>query len=410
MHKFPDFDESTFMQLLSLEGKDALSIILADPNMLKPNYTGWTRDFSVDPEVTPHDGKGNASVQAFVRTMEPGVMSDMRAPLGLSVPMEQGNGEFYTAPIAHFTTKHFHETTATLYDKRVRYEELRDRFSEADANFILEYTKNLQKLMDGANMTLTWLCEQLMTNGYVYYTQGVGFKDGIYRANIPSSNFVGSCMFKVVSTTNTLTTWTDTDALLIDSLRLIVKGLNEKFGVDWKWQIDMPRAIWDNCVMKNKQVLELVRWINNSNGVSLPSVVYVTDEMVNAALASQSGLPTIVVHDTTQHDEVNGVVHGWKTGIVTARPLGQAGLIRHTTPIDAEFLKDGNEAIKRSYTPALMGLGFVENSIWPNGVLKEYRTRVIYTATPTLDEFPWHVIITTTSTSNNTLGDFASMS
>lgn len=404
MHRFPDFNDSTFMSFWKAEGRDVLMQILADPTMIKPRYMGWQMDFSIDPEITKHDNKGNADVRAYMRQIENGVMSDMRAPLGDSLPMEQGNGQFYTAPIAHFTSKHFHETTPTMYDKRKRFEELREAYSQADAEFIAAYAEKVQVFLDGANMTLTHMGEQLMTKGYLYFNQGSGIHAGIYKAEIPTANFLKACMYKMSGSSEVQTTWADLDALMIDSLRRLVKMLNDHFGVEWQWQLDVPKAIWDNYIVKNKQVLDLVRWQKNVNGVSLPSVVYVTDAMVNEMLAEQTGLPKIVVHDTKQKDENNGVVSGWASGIVTMRPVGKAGLIRHTDIIDAEYFGDEgmkNPAVIDNYTPALYGLGYLENSIWPNGRMKEYRTRLIYSATPTLDEFLYHIIMNTASASDN---------
>lgn len=404
MHRFPDFNDSTFMSFWKAEGRDVLMQILADPTMIKPRYMGWQMDFSIDPEITKHDNKGNADVRAYMRQIENGVMSDMRAPLGDSLPMEQGNGQFYTAPIAHFTSKHFHETTPTMYDKRKRFEELREAYSQADAEFIAAYAEKVQVFLDGANMTLTHMGEQLMTKGYLYFNQGSGIHAGIYKAEIPAANFLKACMYKMSGTTEVQTTWADLDALMIDSLRRLVKMLNDHFGVEWQWQLDVPKAIWDNYIVKNKQVLDLVRWQKNVNGVSLPSVVYVTDAMVNEMLAEQTGLPKIVVHDTKQKDENNGVVSGWASGVVTMRPVGKAGLIRHTDIIDAEYFGDEgmkNPAVIDNYTPALYGLGYLENSIWPNGRMKEYRTRLIYSATPTLDEFLYHIIMDTANASDN---------
>lgn len=403
MHRFPDFNDSTFMSFWKAEGRDVLMQILADPTMIKPRFMGWQMDFSIDPVTTVHDNNGNADVRAYMRQIENGVMSDMRAPLGDSLPMEAGNGQFYTAPIAHFTTKHFHETTPTMYDKRKRFEELREAYSQADAEFIAAYAEKIQTFIDGANMTLTHMGEQLMTKGYLYFTQGSGIHAGIYKAEIPTENFLKACMYKMSGTSEVQTTWADLDALMVDSLRRLVKMLNDHFGVEWDWQLDVPKAIWDNYIVKNKQVLELVRWSKNVNGVSLPSVVYVTDQMVNDMLAEQTGLPKIVVHDTKQKDENNGVVSGWASGIVTMRPLGKAGLIRHTNPLDAEYFGEDmtNPAISDVYTPALYGLGYLENSVWPNGRMKEYRTRLIYSATPTLDEFLYHIIMNTASASDN---------
>lgn len=401
MHRFPDFNDSTFMSFWKSEGREVLMQILADPTMIQPRFMGWQQDFSIDPETTPHDSKGNADVRAYMRQIENGVMSDMRAPLGDSLPMEQGNGQFYTAPIAHFTTKHFHETSWTMRDKRARFEELREAYSRADAEFIAAYAEKIQVFIDGSNMTLTNLGENLQTKGYLYYDEGNGIKAGIYKADIPTKNFLKACMFKYSNNTKVQTTWADLDALLVDSLRELVETVNTENGVEWDWQLDVPKSIWDNYIMKNKQVLELVRWRQNVNGVALPSVVYLTDTMVSDMLAEQSGLPKIVVHDTKQKDENKGVISGWAPNTVTLRPVGKAGLIRHTNILDAEVLTDdlNNPAISNAFTPALYGLGYIQNSVWPDGVGKQWRTRLIYSATPTLDEFLYHYILKTNEAS-----------
>ena len=78
-------------------------------------------------------------------------------------------------------------------------------------------------------------------------------------------------------------------------------------------------------------------------------------------------------------------------------------MIRHTDIIDAEWFDDAysNPAIKDFYVPALNGLGFLNNTIWPNGRDLEYRTRYIYSSTPSLDEFLYHFTLTTGTASDN---------
>lgn len=403
-HKFPDFNES-LTWLLYAGGDDAKelrAIILNDPDMYNPNYMGWAQDFSIDPDTVQAGPDGLAEIRAYMRQIETGYMSDMRAPLGDSLPIERGNLASYSAPIGHFTTHHFHETKSTMLHKREMWEQLRDSFSEADADSIMAYKENLRPLINEVNMTLTYMCEQLMTRGYVYYDKGSGIQQGIYKAEIPAANFLNASVFKYVNGVKTQTTWDDLDAALVDSLRELVDTVNTNNGVDWDWQLDVPKAIWDNYIMKNKQVLELVRWRQNVNGVALPSVVYVTDEMVRAMLAEQTGLPQIVVHDTKQKDINQGFVRGWASGIVTLRPVGKAGLIRHSTILDTKWFNDemSNPLIRDSYTPALNGLGYLNSTVYIDGRDTQYRTRFIYSATPTLDEFLYHYIINTAQASS----------
>lgn len=390
MHKYQAFEDSTYWSFFTNEGVNALMEILSAPNALAMNHNAWQMDFDIDPETVVHDNQGHAQVRAAMREMSPTMLSDMRAPLGDSLPMEEGVTHFYSAPIAHFTTKHFHETSATMFAKEKQWAEFGEKFSMADRKFINDYMDKLQRLTDEANMTITYLGEQLMTNGYLYYNEGSGIKAGIYKAEIPTKNFrkAGD------------TAWSDPTVKLMDVLRKLVDDVNTENQVDWKWQLDITKSMWDNYFMKNEQIIEFVTLYKNLSGVVIPSVDFVTTQMVMDMFSAQAGLPKIVIHDTKQYDEHNGVVNGWKSGIATLRPIGRAGLIRHTNPLDTEFFgkKYTNDCVVNNFTPALMGLGYLQNSVYPNGSGKEFRTRYIYTATPTLDEFLYHYIIDTNAT------------
>ena len=409
-HKFPNFAESSFFSIWSPEGRVVVSEVLNNPDLIDVrNYDAWRQDFAVDPEITKHDSNGFAVVTALMREVGKGVMSDMRAPLGDSMPVEQGQAKGYTVPIAHFTTRHFHETKATMMDKKARYEALREAYGEYDAQLIAGYAEKLQQFIDGANMTLTNMGEQLMTNGYVYYDKGAGIHAGIHKADIPAKNFLKACMYKMSGSSEVQTTWADPDALFIDSINRLIEKLNEGLQVNWNWQLDVPKAIWDNYIKKNKQVMTTMFYranpaiVLNDAVASANLAMSFSDVDILAMLNERLSKCTLFIHDTAQYDAFDGIVRGWKTGIATLRPLGRAGMIRHTDILDSEWFDDAysNPAIKDFYVPALGGLGFVNNTIWPNGRDLEYRTRYIYSATPSLDEFLYHFIMTTGTASDN---------
>ena len=409
-HKLPDFTESSFFKIFSPEGRVVVTEVLNNPDLVDlKNYDAWRMDFDIDPEITKHDSNGFANCTALMREIEHGVMSDMRTPLGDSLPVEQGNAKGYTVPIAHFTTRHFHETKATMMDKKQRYENLKDTYGQYDAQLIASYAEKIQTFIDGANMTLTNMGEQLMTNGYVYYDNGAGIHAGIHKADIPAKNFLKACVYKVSGGSEVQTTWADTDCLLIDSMNRLVEQINTKLGRNWKWQFDMPKSIFDSYVMKNKQVMTTMFYRTNPGIVlndavaSAELAMHFTREQVLAMLNDRLDNAIVVIHDTAQYDAFEGIVRGWKSGVVTLRPLGRAGMIRHTDIIDAEWFDDqySNPAIKDFYVPALNGLGFLNNTIWPNGRDLEYRTRYIYSSTPSLDEFLYHFTLATGTASDN---------
>lgn len=409
-HKFPDFTESSFFKVWSPEGRIVVNEILNNPDLVAlNNFDAWRQDFAIDPEVTKHDANGFAVVTAMMRTIENGVMSDMRAPLGDSLPVEQGNAKSYSVPIAHFTTRHFHETKATMMDKKIRYENLRETYGDYDAQLIASYAEKVQQFVDGANMTMTNMGEQLMTNGYVYYDKGAGVHAGIHKAPIPEKNFLNACVYKMSSGAEVQTTWADTDCLFIDSMNRLIEKINEKLGKNWNWQLDVPKAIWDNYIKKNKQVLSTMFMRANPNILSSAQMDFAAagysfeDADILNMLNGRIKNCTIFIHNAAQYDAFEGVVRGWKAGVATLRPLGRAGMMRHTDILDAEWFDDNysNPAIKDFYVPAMAGLGFLNNSIWPNGRDLEYRTRYIYSATPSLDEFMYHFILTTGTASDN---------
>lgn len=409
-HKFPDFSESSFFDIWSENGRNVVTEILNNTDLIElNNYSAWRQDFSIDPEITKHDSNGYAIVNALMREVKPGVMSDMRAPLGDSLPVEQGNAKGYTVPIAHFTTRHFHETKATMMDKKERYEALREAYGDYDAQLLASYADRVQEFIDGMNMTLTNMGEQLMTNGYLYYDKGAGIHAGIHQAPIPAKNFLKACMFKVSSGSEVQTTWADTDAMFIDSINRLVEMINEKLGLTLNWQLDVTKDEWDNYIMKNKQVLTTMYMRANPNILSADQMNFASaglafdDAQVMTMLNSRLRRCTIFVHDSAQHDAFEGVVHGWKANVATLRPLGRAGMMRHTDIIDAEWFDDrySNPAIKDYYVPAFGGLGYLNNTIWPNGRDLEYRTRYIYSTTPSLDEFLYHFIMATNTASDN---------
>lgn len=410
MHKYPDFSESSFFKIWSDEGRVVVSEILNNPDLIEiNNFSAWRQDYDIDPEVTNHDKNGFAICTAVMREIEHGVMSDMRAPLGDSLPVERGNAKSYTIPIAHFTSRHFHETKTTMMDKKERFEALRDAYGEYDAKLIASYAENVQTFIDDANMTLTYMGEQLQTNAYVFYDKGAGIHAGIHKAPVPVKNFLGACVFKMSGTSEVQTTWADTKCLFIKSMNRLIEQINNVLGKELVWQLDMPKAIWDSYIKTNEEVLQVMAMKANPLILSAEQMNFATagmtfeDEDILAMLNSRIKNCTVKLHNSAQYDAFEGIVRGWKTGVATLRPLGRAGLIRHTDIIDAEWFdtKYSNPAIKDFYVPALMGLGFINNTIWPNGRDMEWRYRYIYSSTPSLDEFLYHFILNTGSASAN---------
>lgn len=376
------FDSTQYAALWSKEGRAIQSLILNDPNRIPQYYTFWREKFTVDPVTTPTAPDGSASYISRMRRLETGVLMDMRAPLADGTPMEKGNAAQYTGIIPDFIAKTYLETAM----EREYKERLFEQVGEDNASLAGYVVDFLQSAVNSANMTLSHMSAQLLSTGKVNYKQGEGIQAGISKADIPAENFLNAG--GVV--------WSDTTNFkFLDWGRDLVKRLNDKYGVDMAWQVEIPRDIWINYILKNAQVIDQIRFINNINGILLPSTAQMTEDMAMNAIRRWEGMPTIVIVEEKQKDITNGLVSGWASNIVVVRPAGFAGVIRHTTNLDSMLSKYQNNLISAVYTTALGGLLTIENAVVPNGIYKEWHAKAMMQAIPSLDEFLYHYIIKT---------------
>lgn len=378
------FASSTYNKIWdSREGRQIVTQILNDPDLIRANHTFWATKFRVDPQITPTNQEGEAIFISRMREMQSGVLMDMRAPLGDSVPEDKRGQSYYTGAIPEFISKGWVEK-ATERDYK---EKLFDQFG--DAALIAAYaTDVLQSRIDSANQTLSHMSAQLLSTGKIIYRQGVGIQGNVLKADIPTKNFLKAGAL----------VWTDTSARLLDQIRKIYNDVREEMGLDLSMQLEITRSMWNECFLKNEQVIEWVRYYNSLNNVLLPENLELTDALANTAIAKFEGLPQIVIIEEKQKDTENGIVHGWADGVAVLRPLGYAGLVRRTTIKDVElFNKYGNGVNSYSFSSALNGLATVANSVIVNGNFKEWHTHLIMAAVPSLDEFLYHYIIDTTT-------------
>ena len=378
------FASSTYNKIWdSNEGRQIVTHILNDPDLIRANHTFWTQKFRIDPQITPTNAEGEAIFKSTMRQLESGVLMDMRAPLGDSIPEDKKGLAYYSGVIPEFISK----GTVEKATERAYKEDLFEQFG--DAALIAAYaTDVLQSKLDSANQTLSHMGAQLLSTGKIIYNQGVGIQGNVLKADIPTKNFLkaGAAV------------WSDTSARLLDQIVKMVEDIREAEGLDLQFQLEITRKQFLEAFMKNEQVIEWVRYLNVINNTPLPERAVMTEDLVKNALARFEGLPPIVIVEEKQKDTENGIVHGWKEGVAVLRPLGYAGFIRRTTIKDVElFTKYGNNVNSYSFAPVLNGLAQVANSVIVNGNFKEWHTHVIMAAVPSLDEFLYHYIIDTTT-------------
>lgn len=384
------FENSVYSKIWdSSEGRQIVTSILNDPNLIRANHTFWREKFLVDPMITPTNAEGEAVFTSRMRQLESGVLMDMRAPLGDSKPEDVKGMRAYQGTIQEFISKGTVEKATERYYKEKFFESL------GDAELVGRYAMDvLQPKIDSANQTLSYMSAYLLSHGNLAYMQGEGMQGNIYSAYIPAENFKNAGA-KV---------WADTTASLFDTWRTLVDEANEQFGAKLNWILEVPRDMFDNVILKNEEV---IKWIKDAYlvqssqiaaGTNNLSGLVVNEENFFKYIGQVQGIPTIVIVEEKQKDLHNGVVSGWKEGVAVLRPAGYAGLIRRTTIADVELFRDAftNPANVYSFTPAMEGLAVVRNSTIVNGNLKEWHTDLVLAATPSLDEFLYHFIIDTT--------------
>ena len=377
------FEQSTYNKIWdSTEGSQIVTQILNSPDLINANHMFWTEKFRVDPNITPTNQEGEAVFISRMREIESGVLMDMRAPLGDSVPEDKKGIAYYSGVIPEFISK----GTVEKATERDYKEKLFEQFG--DVALVAAYaTDVLQSKIDSANQTLSNMSAQLLSTSKIIYKSGVGIQGNVLKAEVPAANFLKAGT-KV---------WTDTTARLLDQIVEIVEDVKDKTGIA-NWQLEVTKDQFKNCFLKNAQVIEWVRYMNIINNQPLPERLVLSREMAMSALASFEGLPPIVIIEEKQKDADSTIVHGWKAGVAVLRPTGIAGYMRRTTIKDTElFTKYGNSVNSYSFTPALNGLATVRNSVIVNGNFKEWHTDVVLAGVPSLDQFLYHYIIDTTT-------------
>ena len=384
------FELSTYSKIWdSQEGRQIVTSILNDPNLIKANHTFWREKFLVDPMITPTNAQGEAVFTSRMRQLESGVLMDMRAPLGDSKPEDVKGMSAYQGTIQEFISKGTVEKATERYYKEQYFASL------GDAELIARYAVDvLQPKIDSANQTLSHMSAYLLSHGHLAYMQGEGMQGNIYKAYIPAENFRNAGA-KV---------WADTTAPLFDIMRQHEVEIKEATGLNVAWQWEVTRDMFENVILKNEQVVKFIKdayLVNSSQiaaGTNNLSGLVVNEENFYKYVGQIQGLSPIVIVEEKQKDLHNGVVSGWKEGVAVFRPAGFAGLVRRTTIADVELFRDAftNPNNTYSFASALDGLAVVRNSVIANGNLKEWHTDLVLAATPSLDEFLYHYIIDTT--------------
>lgn len=378
------FENSNYNKIWEAqEGRKIVSTILNEEGFIKPNYTFYLEKFKIDPTITPTNHKGEAIFTSEMREIVNADMMDMRAPLGDTRTADKAGSKYYNGRIPDFAPAGFVEKATERWYKEENFAQF------GDAALIAQFaTDEIQRMIDSANMTLSYLAAKALSTGETIYDMGDGIQSAIYKSYIPEENFVNAGE----------KTWDDPAAKILDQMAEIETSFKDKWGVEMAMQWEMTQEMFDAYFLKNAQVKEWVQYLNVINNTPLPENLTLTRELVERAIPQHPyNLSPIVIVNEKQKDINQGVVRGWKAGNAILRPRGYAGYIRRASILDEVIYKRyANSVNSYNFTPALNGLGVFMNSVVVNGNFKEWHTDLFVKAIPTLDEFLYHVIVDTT--------------
>ena len=379
-----DFQNSNYSKLWdSKEGGQLLTFLLNDPEMIRSNHNFWRQKFTVDPNITPTAADGTATFTSKLRKPESGSLLHWRSPMGDTIVRDKQGVQYYTGIIGDFISDGFREQAM---EREYKEQQFIENFGN-DAMIIAQFANEVQALVDSADQTLSNMGAQLMSKGHIYYNYGLGLQGGLYKAEIPAENFI-TAGEKV---------WSDPECKLLDQMREIENKFKDAWGLELQMQWEVPYDMWHNVILKNKQIRTWVLENRKVNNQVVVDDMIVTEEMVKEYIGTFEGVSPIVVVEEKQKNE-GATGHGWKQNVAVLRPRGYAGVIRHTTILDQKmYEKYGSNLISRVFAKTRDGICTVENITLNNGNMREWQTHLLMSATPSLDEFIWHVIVDTTT-------------
>ena len=385
MAKF-DFNNSRYARLFSDNDVRFLQTYIDEAALLQVNYGWWATQFRKADQLTPTAPDGTATFTVKSRKAEAAPLMDIRSRLADSLPMDNEGVEFYSASIPDFIAPGIVEKATERYYKEEQFAQFGN-----DRDIILAWTQEVQTRYDSANATLTYLGSKLESMGEIYYDAGRGAHMALHKAKIPTENFK----------TAGAKAWTDPTCKLIDQMAKIEddfrNATNYNAPLVWKIPIQMFREVFKT----NEQVKQ---WIIDSKKIANEPItanfVY-DDATVLSFLAKNDTISLIeLVVDKVRKMTMttDTMVNGWKQNIAVLCPAGYVGEIEFTDQLEEKLFKNyGSSIVQKNYASLQQGLMRLITTTLNNGNFKEWHTDLIMSAVPALTEFPYHVIVNTTT-------------
>lgn len=400
MAKF-DFRNSRYAKFFSdKENQNFLQTFINREDILYTNYGWYLTQGRKASAATPTNASGIASFTVKGRKLNAAPYMDLRAPLGDSNQMDQGQVIFCTGTIPDFIANGRKETAM----ERKYREDMFTQFG-SDADIVAEFVQDVQQMVDSADSTMNLLTARLMSTGKIDYSDiGRGIRVPISSAPIPEENFV----------TAGETVWSDTEnCKLLEQMKKIEDEYRDKrdFRGQLVWQV--PYQMFHEVILENAQVKELISnyahnplmWRATVEGQSY------TEQLFRQAVADYQGIsPIEIVVEKGRNitHTTDTFIHGWSENVAVLRPAGDAVEFEYTECLDRLMTERyGSNLMTSVFATTNNGLGTLVNITKNNGRFQEWQTDLYMSAVPALIEFPDHLIVDTatadeTSTSTST--------
>lgn len=379
-------------QLWSDADRTYLQTFIDNSAMLQTKYRFAYRHFEIGGLTLPTSSKGEATFRVLVKQTRPDEMADFRAPLSATTQMDKGGAIDYLGSIPELG-KGFFETTAERYQKEKIVEELGT--NAIDTQLVANYIKDLQSLKNTIDSRMSNMGAQLISTAKIKGFNAANENVIWYKqdAPVPAENFVKAGA-KV---------WTDTSADLIEQMQAIETEFRDRTGYEgaMKWNITLN--MWRNVFLKNEKLkADVINYRTVSDKpVSLGNAM--AEEWVNeylTALNLTAPIEIIEEGEVLAGVTVRKSVRGWDDKIAVLRPVGYAGEIQHTTTLDKTFAERFKSPVVERMVASLGdgGIMTLVNYTKDDGNgYPVWGTDLFCPATPSLYEFPYHVIVDTST-------------
>lgn len=367
----------------SKAAQDALRVFVNNPDIFSSNYDFWKGQFEVDPKIIERGSDGVALFMAKLIDRTPGRLLDMRAPLGDANQADKSGIEAWTGSIPDFIAAGYVETALEREHKKRMFDELFGR----DSELLLAYANDIQKMLDGANQTMSNMAAQMLSKGEITYDAGRGIKGNVLKAPVPDANRRKAGAVAWSDTTN---------CKLIDQLAEIETKFrmdNALEGAALKWQI--PFEMYRNVFLKNAQVIEYIKNWRKANDKGWAESMPINSKMFEEVFSDNELFSPIEIIREKQRD-VERTISGWKTGTAVLRPEGYAGSVKRADVLDIKLHKDyGSTSIEKVFADS--DIFTIINTTLDNGNFKEWHTDLVVAAVPVLEEWTNHLLVDTTT-------------